>query len=136
MRTRQVILLCVALAALTVAGVLTVSNARRADAETEDYPDGIPWLCTNPACGAEIVVTLDDMSDFFLENPDRNCLRCPKCGQYDTVRAARCPYCKRLYPRHLARRGARNVCPSCRESNAPSPQDSSQAPAGRAGQGE
>ncbi|UCG16434.1 MAG: hypothetical protein JSV19_00030 [Phycisphaerales bacterium] len=124
MRTRQIILLCIALAALTVAGLLTVSNARRTGAETEDYPDGIPWLCTNPDCGAEIVVTLDEMSDFFLENPDRNSLRCPKCGQYDTARAARCPDCKRLYPRQLARQAGRSVCPSCRNSNAPSPEGS------------
>lgn len=123
MKTRQIILLCIALAALTVAGLLTVSSARRADAETEDYPDGIPWLCTNPDCSAETVVTLDEMSDFFLENPDRNSLRCPKCGQHDTVRAARCPDCKRLYPRRFAREGSRSVCQSCGNSNAPSQED-------------
>ena len=119
MNTRKVILLCVSVGALAGAGVLTVRHLTLVNRESQDFPDGIPFLCTRPECQAEFVTTLDEMSDYRMKHPEELTMPCPKCGKSDTVRAVPCQKCKQFFPRSLARRGGDVLCPQCTPTSAP-----------------
>ncbi|MBU0640051.1 MAG: hypothetical protein KKB50_14385 [Planctomycetes bacterium] len=113
MNTRSTILLSLAVLALTAAGVLLTRHMTQGDSESEDFPEGTFWLCTNPECGAEFVKTVAELGAFYRDNPDAP-LPCPKCGQTQTKRAIRCPLCKRFYD--PGERGNRvRICPHCKQ---------------------
>jgi ssDNA-binding Zn-finger/Zn-ribbon topoisomerase 1 len=110
MNTGKAIRLGVAVVALVGAVWLTVRWARQGRHQYEDFPEGTFWVCTNPECGHEFTLPLAEVAAFYDANPEAD-LKCPKCGQ-PAVRAARCPFCGRLFPR--GSRGNRpRVCPHC-----------------------
>ena len=112
MNSRQVILGGAAVVVLVVAGVLAVRAWNDTAAESEDFPEGTFWVCTNPDCGAEFVKTIDELGAFYKEHRGAP-IPCPKCGKTRTVRAIRCPQCKRFYPR--TGRGREGPgCPYCK----------------------
>lgn len=82
-------------------------------ANNENYPDGTFWICQNPACKNEFVMTVRDVAK-FQETHYGQPVMCPKCKKQDTIGAERCENCKRLVSRAVRQ----SVCPYCKKSMA------------------
>lgn len=111
MRPRQIITLAAALAVIAVAVTGTMVWFRSDAAVSADFPDRTFWVCSHEACGAEFVISLDELGAFYQQNPDAD-LPCPDCGGTQTIRAARCTACGRHFPRPARGRSPIN-CPHC-----------------------
>jgi len=79
-----------------------------------DFPDGTFWLCSNPKCNAETVLTMKQLGDHHAKHYGQP-IPCPKCGA-ELLRADRCPDCKKLYPQQ---RNIAPLCPYCKKPPSP-----------------
>ena len=107
--TRKLVVIAVVVVVLAGAGY-AVWQWRPAN--TANYPDGTFWICRNPACNNEFVMSVRDYAA-FQEKHYGEATICPKCGKQDTVAAKQCPNCKRLYPR--GDRSPNAKCPHCKK---------------------
>lgn len=114
--TQKTIMGAAIVAAVAIAGYV-VWNHRSAN--TEDNPDGTFWICQNPQCKNEFVMSERQLNAYFDKHYGER-LACPKCGQKDVIRALRCPKCKRFYPMQKGD----TACPFC--DKRPPPPDSGQ----------
>ncbi len=78
-------------------------------ANNADHPDGTFWICQNPQCNHEFVLSVKELGK-FQETHYGQPVMCPKCKQQNTVGAERCPSCSKFISR--AQRAA--VCPHCK----------------------
>ena len=79
----------------------------RRPANNANFPDGVWWICENPNCKNEFVLTTRQLSDYYKDHYGE-ALRCPKCGQATVVRAQKCHHCGFVFPAEGAR-----TCPKC-----------------------
>jgi len=80
-------------------------------ANTPDFPDGLYFLCLNQSCPASktgFPMTVKEYSDFQVHHYGER-VKCPICGQQNTVRAYKCANCGRVWQ---AKPGE-NTCPYC-----------------------
>ncbi|MCY2953861.1 MAG: hypothetical protein NTU53_18100 [Planctomycetota bacterium] len=80
-------------------------------ANNQNYPDGTFWVCQNPACKNEFVLTVKELGEFQDKHYGQPVM-CPKCKQQNTIGAERCPSCKKFVSR--AQRAA--TCPYCKQN--------------------
>ncbi len=113
MKPRQIITLVAAVAVTAAAVTGTMVWFRSDSAVSADFPQGTFWLCSDAACGAEFVKSLDELGAFYQQNPNAD-LPCPDCGRTQTLRAARCTACSRHFPRPARGRSPIN-CSHCGE---------------------
>jgi hypothetical protein len=113
LKSRQVTLLALSLGILTVAGFL-FARSREMARQSDDFPDGVFWVCLEPDCGAEFTTTIVQMADHVRAGGDPSHLPCPRCGKKHTSRAVRCPHCGRFYARP-ADYNQLKPCPYCHE---------------------
>jgi len=99
---------------LVVAGIAAVWWYWR-PANNANFPDGTFWLCANPQCKAEIVLTMKQLGEHHEKHYGQPLL-CPKCNKPDPLRADRCPDCKKLYPQQ---RNIAPLCPYCKKPPSP-----------------
>ncbi len=81
--------------------------------------DAIPtyWLCIDPSCRNEIVISTGDLRGIARTARDE-LVNCPKCSQHTGREALPCPFCNRLSL--LNERGKfPTVCPQCSRRNRP-----------------
>jgi hypothetical protein len=111
MNRQRIILLT---AALLVVAAVALAAWRWRPANNDNFPDGTFWICRNPQCHAEFVLSMKQLGEHHRQHYGQP-VPCPQCGKTDTTRAERCPNCKKFYPmqRDLL------PCPHCQHKPAP-----------------
>jgi hypothetical protein len=114
----RLILGTVAILIVVIAGVIIW---RQQPANTENAPEGIFWKCQN--CGHEFQQTVAEYAE-YTKNHYGEDMQCPKCSQKTdkngrpvVMKATRCPYCKKYYPKVQAE----VPCPFCKKMPPKSP---------------
>ncbi|MGE5610308.1 MAG: hypothetical protein ACM359_13725 [Bacillota bacterium] len=76
----------------------------------DNFPDGTFWMCLNPQCKAEFVLTMKQLGEHHEKHYGQP-IPCPKCQGTQTIRAGRCTSCKKFYPLTPGLQ----VCPHCKK---------------------
>jgi hypothetical protein len=50
-----------------------------------DHPDGFHYVCRNPSCKNEFILTSAEFDDWVIHHPGQT-IKCPKCGTDDAQR--------------------------------------------------
>lgn len=104
-----------AIGALAAAGVIYAVTGAAGSKESEDFPEGHPYLCQD--CGQLTILSNDELFELKAqarESRDLNAGRvpCSACGSRNTFPAIKCPRCGEYSMRTGARRP---VCPHCKQ---------------------
>jgi hypothetical protein len=118
MKSRDVWMLLGSLVVLVGAGLMTLRWAQQEVQGTVDFPDGLHFICMNPACQNEFTLSRPDVEAYAESHPDSRAMGCTKCGQEQTVRAMKCPHCEKLYVQPEVAEGVRR-CPRCKHELRP-----------------
>mgnify|MGYP001165874949 CR=1 FL=1 len=112
MSQRNVLLALAAVVLFVAAGFISFRSIRQRQQLSDDFPDGVWWVCLNPDCGNEFNTSLDEIDEYFNANPEAIRFPCPKCGGTDTMRGTKCEHCDRCYVRPNVS-GGTATCPHC-----------------------
>lgn len=78
-------------------------------ANNENFPEGVQYLCVNPACKTAFTMTVHEVGEHHRLHYGEP-IPCPKCKQ-PALRATKCPSCGKVFPQS---RGE-SVCPFCQK---------------------
>jgi len=115
-------MLVLSAAVLVGAGLMTFRWAKQETRGSVDFPDGLHFICMNPACRHEFTLARPEVEAYAESHPDSRAMGCPQCGQEQTVRALKCPHCEKLYVQPEMTEGVRH-CPRCKHELKPLAED-------------